>query len=146
MPNIVFQFEIEAEPAHVAEAIASEDGIRGWWTDSAEVPEGTGGVIRLGFAMAPLAFELRVDERSDEAVRWASVGAFPPHWADTELRWQLAASEGGGTSVEFRHTSWPSDDGMFGATAFTWGRLMLSLKSYVETGSTDLRLPSAPLE
>jgi len=56
VPNIVFQFEIEAEPTRVAEAIASEDGIRGWWTDSAEVPEGTGGVIRLGFAMAPLAF------------------------------------------------------------------------------------------
>jgi uncharacterized protein YndB with AHSA1/START domain len=146
MPDIVFELTIDAEPARVSDAIASEAGIRGWWTDSAEVPDGTGGVIRLGFAMAPAPFELRVDEVGEQAVRWASVGNFPPHWAGTELRWALApAPEGGGTTVSFRHAGWPSDEGMFGMTAFTWGQLMLSLKAYVETGSTDLRLPSAPI-
>ncbi len=142
MPDIVFQMDIEAPQARVADAISSQSGIRGWWTESAEVPEGDSGVMTLGFAMAPAPFELRVDERSEDAVRWASIGAFPPHWAGTEIRWQLAAAEGG-TTVSFRHAGWPSDDGMFGPTAFTWGQLMLSLKGYVESGSTDLRLPAA---
>ena len=138
--------DIDASPARVAEAIASETGISSWWTESVEVPADSGGVMRLGFAMAPLPFELRVDEASEQAVRWASVGDFPPHWAGTELHWALApAAEGGGTTVSFRHTGWPSDDGMFGRTAFTWGQLMLSLTAYVESGSTALRLPSAPL-
>ncbi len=64
MPDIVFELTIDAEPARVSDVIASEAGIRGWWTESAEVPDGAGGVIRLGFAMAPAPFELRVDEVS----------------------------------------------------------------------------------
>ena len=147
MPSIVFQVDIAARRDKVARAIASEEGVRSWWTEAAEVPAGTGGVMRLGFAMAPAPFELRVDEASDEVVRWASVGAFPPHWAGTEVSWELAESaEPAGTQVMFRHTGWPSDEGMFGATAYTWGQLMASLKAYVETGSTAMRLPSAPLE
>ena len=128
--------DIEAPQARVADAIASQSGIRGWWTEAAEVPDGEGGV------MAPVPFELRIEERSEDAVRWASIGPFPPHWAGTEIRWQLAPAEGG-TTVIFRHAGWPSDDGMFGPTAFTWGQLMLSLKGYVEAGSSDLRLPAA---
>ena len=147
MPDIVFQVDIEAERSHVARAIASEQGIRGWWTEAATVPEGVGEAMRLGFAMAPLPFELRTDEASAERVRWASVGAFPPHWAGTEMRWELVDNpDGPGTRVHFRHTGWPSDEGMFGATAFTWRQLMASLKAYAETGNTALRLPSAPLE
>ena len=147
MPDIVFQVDIEAERAAVTRAIASEEGIRGWWTEAAEVPSGVGEVMRLGFAMAPMPFELRTDEASEERVRWASVGAFPPHWADTEIRWELADNpDGPGTRVLFRHAGWPSDDGMFGMTAYTWGQLMASLKAYAETGSTAGRLPSAPLE
>ena len=147
MPSIVFQVDIEAERSQVAHAIASEAGIRGWWTEAAAVPDGVGKVLRLGFAMAPFPFELRIEEASEERVRWASVGAFPPHWTGTEMQWDVADNpDGTGTRVQFRHSGWPSDDGMFGATAYTWGQLMASLKAYAETGSTAMRLPSAPIE
>ena len=70
--------------------------------------------------MGSVPFELRVDERSDQdgcvhrnnrvdtgrETGGASAkpsSAFPPHWAGTEIRWQLAAAEGG-TTVSFRHT------------------------------------------
>ena len=145
MTDIVFRFDIEAPSARVASAIAGQDGIRGWWTEAAEVPDGESGVMRLAFAMAPAPFELRIDERSEEAVRWASIGAFPPHWAGTEIRWALAPSEQGGTTVAFRHAGFPSDEGMFGEVAFTWGGLMRSLKAYVEEGSTAGRLPPGEL-
>ena len=51
----------------------------------------------------------------------------------------------GGTTVAFRHAGFPSDEGMFGEVAFTWGGLMRSLKAYVEEGSTAGRLPAGEL-
>ena len=64
----------------------------------------------------------------------------------------------GGTLVHFNHDGWASDEGPFPSSALTWGQLMDSLKSYVETGTGmpfaarhDLRarvrrpgLPAAP--
>lgn len=143
MPDIVFQVEIAAERAIVARAVASEEGIRGWWTAAADVPSAVGGVMRLGFQKAPAPFEFRIDELSDDRVRWAHVGGMPPHWANTSVDWRFTAlPDGAGTRVDFRHEGWPGDGEGFGASAFTWGTLMASLKAYIETGSTEGRLPS----
>ncbi len=143
MPDIVFQVDIAADRATVARAVASQDGIRGWWTAAADVPAEVGGVMRLGFQKAPAPFELRIDEQNEARVRWAHVGGMPPHWANTTMEWRFTAvPDGPGTRVDFRHAHWPTDDGGFGASAFTWGTLMVSLKAYVETGATAGRLPS----
>ena len=143
MADIVFQVDIAADAATVARAVTSRDGIRGWWTAAAEVPAEVGGVMQLRFQRAPLPFELRVDERTNERVRWSLAGTFPPHWVNTTIEWRFTSvPDGPGTRVSFRHAHWPSDDGLFGETAYTWGTLMTALKRFVETGSTEGRLPS----
>lgn len=142
MPDIVFQVDIDADRATVARAVASEAGIRGWWTAKAEVPSAVGGVMKLGFAMAPLPFELRIEERSQERVRWSLAGDFPPHWVNTTIEWRFSdAPEDVGTRVDFRHNGWASDEGAYGVSAYTWGKLMTSLKAYAETGTGE-PLPS----
>lgn len=141
MPDIVFQVDIAAAPAAVARAISSESGVRGWWTARADVPTDVGGIMKLGFAAAPVPFELRIDELSDARVRWTSVGPVPPPWVNTTIEWRLGELPDGGTRVDFAHAGWPSYEGGFGMSAYTWGHLMTSLKAYAEAGTGE-PLPS----
>jgi uncharacterized protein YndB with AHSA1/START domain len=139
MARIVFELEVEAPPAAVVAALDTEAGIAGWWTPSVTFPGGVGSVVRPTFSLAPQPFELRVDEVGDGRVRWTSVGDFPPHWIGTEVVWTLTPGDGG-TKVHFSHDGWADDEGPFPSAALTWGRLMASLKQFVETGSgTPLR-------
>lgn len=136
MARIVFEFDVEAQSERIVEALDSERGIAGWWTRDVNFAGGTGSTMTLGFPIAPLPFELRVDEVSKHNVRWSSVGEFPPHWVGTEVVWTLRPSENGeGTTVHFAHHGWASDDGPLPSAAMTWGVLMTSLKRYVETGT-----------
>src|SRR5215212_10292640 len=77
MARIVFALDIEAEPDRIAEALGSAQGIAGWWTTDVSLAGGEGEVMTLGFPVAPRPFELRVDEVSEQRVRWSSVGEFP---------------------------------------------------------------------
>src|SRR5919197_3150613 len=105
MARIVFELEIEADAQRIVEALDTEQGIAGWWTRDVSYSDGVGATMKLGFPVAPMPFELRVDEVGAERVRWASVGEFPPHWAGTEVIWTLRPSEHG-TTVHFAHEGW----------------------------------------
>lgn len=136
MARIVFELGIEADPVEIVEALNTERGIAGWWTRDVKFPGGAGSTMTLGFPIAPMPFELRVDEVGEERVRWTSVGEFPPHWAGTEVAWTLRpGAAGDGTTVHFSHDGWASDEGPLPNAAMTWGILMSSLKRYVETGT-----------
>jgi uncharacterized protein YndB with AHSA1/START domain len=141
MARIVFEIPINAPAAAIVEAVDTEKGIAGWWTPTVQFAGGAGSVMRPSFAQAPVPFELTVDEVSDSTVRWTSSGSFPPHWAGTTITWTLTGDQGG-TTVHFSHDGWAGDDGLFPSAALTWGRLMDSLKQYVETGS-GMPLPGA---
>ena len=133
--EIVFTVDVNGEQAAVAQAIASTEGIRAWWTDRCEGDGSEGGTIRPAFPVAPMPFELRVDEATDSSVRWTSTGDFPPHWVGSEVSWQVAPNpDGPGVLVNFKHAGFPTDEGI-GMVAYTWGRLMTSLKTYVESGN-----------
>ena len=134
MARIVFELEIAAPASDVAEALTTEQGIAGWWTDDVSLRDGTGATMTLGFPVAPLPFRLRVDEAGEQRVAWTSIGDFPPHWAGTEVTWTLTPAQEG-TTVRFAHDGWASDDSLFATAAMTWGRLMDSLKRFAETGT-----------
>jgi uncharacterized protein YndB with AHSA1/START domain len=133
MARIVFDVEIEAPAEEIVKALDTEAGIAGWWTPSVTFPGGTGSLLEPSFSLAPVPFQLRVDEVSDERVKWTSVGEFPPHWRGTDVTWTFTPTESG-TRVHFSHDGWSNDEGPFPSSALTWGALMTSLKAYVETG------------
>lgn len=133
MARIVFELEIEAPAERIVEALDTEDGIAGWWTADVDFAGGVGSIMKPGFPVAPVPFELSVDEVGLGRVAWTSVGDFPPHWAGTRVLWTLTPTAAG-TLVHFSHDGWASDAGPFASSALTWGRLMDTLKTYVETG------------
>jgi uncharacterized protein YndB with AHSA1/START domain len=137
--RIVFDVDLAVEPERVIEALDTEAGIRGWWTDDASVPGGIGSEMTVGFPIAPARFRLQVEQVSPRRVVWRSVGEFPPHWANTTISWSLGDSPSGhgGVSLRFVHDGWANDEGPFGNAALTWGRLMDRLKRYCETGVAE---------
>jgi uncharacterized protein YndB with AHSA1/START domain len=135
MARIVFETIIDAAAGPIVQALDTEAGIAGWWTEDVRFAGGVGSQMTLGFPIAPLPFELRVDEVSPQRVRWTSVGQFPPHWVGTEVVWRLDPAGDGGTNVHFSHDGWATDGGPFPSSALTWAQLMGSLKSFVETGT-----------
>jgi uncharacterized protein YndB with AHSA1/START domain len=135
MARIVFEINIDAGPKQVLDALHTQAGIAGWWTEETDFAGEVGSVMTVGFPdRAPLPFELRAEQASEQGVVWVPVGQFPPHWVGTRIAWTLTPADGG-TLVHFDHAGWPSDTGPFPSSALTWGQLMTSLKSYVETGT-----------
>lgn len=135
MAEAVFLVDVDAPKSALTEALTTQEGIVGWWTDDAKWEEG---LISLGFAEAPERFSLRVDSESSEQISWTSVGEFPPHWAGTEIVWNLMDNpDSDGSRLFFEHKGFPAPDPMLGHTATVWGQLMGSLKRYCETGVAD---------
>jgi uncharacterized protein YndB with AHSA1/START domain len=139
MARIVFEMEVESEPDAVVAALETPDGIAGWWTEDVSFEGGVGSTMKLGFAIAPQPFELRVDEVGGRRVAWTSVGDFPPHWVGTRIVWTLRPGSAGNetTTVHFSHDGWASDEGPMPVAAMTWGQLMVSLKHFIEEGTGE---------
>jgi hypothetical protein len=93
--------------------------------------ERNGETLKLGFAVAPLPFDLRLEQSDDRTVAWRTE-SFPPHWVGTTIRWDVEPRDDGST-VNFGHDGF-SDDGHAGHAAFTWGQIMMQLKQYAESG------------
>src|SRR5260221_11926331 len=87
MPRIVFELEVDAPATQIAQALTTQPGIAGWWTDDVSLPGGAGATMTLGFPIAPLPFQLRVDKADDHQAVWSSAGEFPPHCAGPQVVW-----------------------------------------------------------
>ncbi|HWJ32219.1 MAG TPA: hypothetical protein VNR59_07750 [Gaiellaceae bacterium] len=134
MTDVHFRFDVDAEPQQVLDAVKTTDGIKGFWTSRADVPEQVGEVVKVEFAIAPAPFDLRLEQSDERTVVWRTE-TFPPHWVGTTIRWDVDARDGGST-VSFRHDGFP-DEEEAGRVAYTWGQIMVKLKQYAETGRAD---------
>jgi len=138
MPDIVMRFDTEAEPQKVREALTTSEGIQSFWTSQATVPEEVGETLMLSFSMAPMPFDLRLEQADEERVAWRPL-TFPPHWVGTEITWDLAANpEGAGTRVFMRHGGWRAEnEDQLAFATFVWGLVLARLKEYVEAGRAE---------
>jgi len=134
MTDVLFRFDVDAGPETVLEAVKTTEGVKGFWTSRAEVPAEVGETLKLEFEIAPLPFDLRLEQSDERTVVWRTE-TFPPHWVGTTVRWDVEARDGGST-VSFRHAGF-SDDEEAGRVAYTWGQIMSRLKQYAETGQPD---------
>jgi uncharacterized protein YndB with AHSA1/START domain len=103
------EIAIAAPPSEVYEAIATEGGIHGWWTEAASVDEEVGGVSRFSFGEEHGWFEMRVDSLvPGEAVGWTCVAQDQPsfedpeEWVGTRVTFGLEP-DGEGTLLRFAH-------------------------------------------
>ncbi len=101
MGDVLFTFDVDAQPDAVRRALTTSDGIASFWTDKADVPADVGETLMLGFPDAPLLFDLVLTQSEDKMITWRTA-TFPPQWVGTDIRWEISGSDGGST-VAFRH-------------------------------------------
>lgn len=132
--EMIFQLDAAADRQTVLDALTTERGIKGWWTDSATVPQQVGGTLEMTFPGMPMPFDFTLTKANHERVEWVSK-SFPPPWAGTRVLWRLEDNpEGPGTRIHMRHVDWAPGNPMLGIVTVGWGQIFANLKGYIETG------------
>jgi hypothetical protein len=84
-----------------------------------------GETVKVEFAIAPLPFDLLLEQSDERTVAWRTQ-TFPP---DVESR-------EGGSTMSFRHAGFGDEDEA-GRVAHAWGQIMVRLKEYADTGTAN---------
>ncbi len=139
MFEILHRVGIKASPEKVYAALATPQGIAGWWTTETRGDDKVGGMLHFRFTAAGHeigAFDMRIlDLQPAARVAWQVVNG-PPEWMGSAIRFELK-KEGDFTVVLFRHEGWKEPAEFMYHCSTKWAIFLMSLKSLVETGKGD---------
>jgi uncharacterized protein YndB with AHSA1/START domain len=131
MADLKHQIQIEAAPEKVFAAIATQAGLRTWWTADSVADERAGGKASFGFGRRATVFRMDIERLDSPArVTWRCTGGHP-EWEGTMFHWELAP-KGAATTLRFTHGNWKAESEYFAMCNSTWGELMHRLKDSVE--------------
>jgi uncharacterized protein YndB with AHSA1/START domain len=138
MIDIIHRIGIKASAADVYAAVATAQGVAGWWSRETTGEARVGGTLDVRFRNpagdAIGRFELEVVELvPDQRVRWR-VKAGPDEWLGTDIVFSLA-QVGDTTVVRFGHQGWRAAVEFTAHCSMKWATFLLSLRELVETGT-----------
>ncbi len=137
MVDIVHRVGIKAPVSQVYAALATIDGLAGWWTRDTSGSASPQGNITFRFH-DPAGTELGtfamtvLDLTPEKVVRWRVEGG-PAEWLGTEIEF-LLSSDGEYTIVRFGHRHWRVAVEFMAHCSMKWATFLLSLRQFVETG------------
>jgi len=137
MVDIIHRVGIKAPISKVYAALATVEGIAGWWTTETKGVSKPGGNIETRFLslsgkeIGSMAFEV-LELDPDKKVRWR-VTSGPEEWIGTDVVFNLT-QDGEYTIVLFGHKNWREAVEFTSHCSMKWAIFMLSLKELVETG------------
>jgi uncharacterized protein YndB with AHSA1/START domain len=137
MADIVHRIGIKAPATRVYEALATAEGVAGWWTRDTTGTAKVGGKINVRFLqrdgkeIGQMDFEVTRLE-PDREVRWRFL-AGPPEWVGTDATFQLTR-DGDMTILVFGHRNWKEPGDFMAHCSMKWAVFLMSLRSLVETG------------
>ena len=136
MIDIIHRIGIRAPVADVYQAIASIDGVAGWWTRETTGEAKIGGTIHVrfrdrGVLKGEMDLEV-VEQKPGEEVRWR-VTAGPPEWIGTDVTFSLSQQEEY-TVLLFGHRNWREAVEFTAHCSMKWATFLLSLRQLVENG------------
>lgn len=131
--DIQMQFDSPADPATFRAAIESADGIRAWWSARTTLADGR---LEVLFPDQARPFEFAV-EGDGARVAWRTL-EYPMWWAGTSVTFDIAPNpEGPGTRVLFGHRDYAADNPVIPIVTFVWAQILVRLKAYAETGTSQ---------
>jgi len=139
MADIVHRVGIRATPAQVYDAVATAEGVAGWWTRETTGQSRVGETITVRFRDHGAETEkgrmdLEVVTLSPDAeVTWRVRGG-PPEWLGTDITFTLTR-DGDYTVVLFGHRNWRETAEFMAHCSMKWATFLLSLRALVETGA-----------
>ena len=129
------------------QALATRDGLAGWWTNNTQGESKVGGVLQFRFGVGDFdCIAMKVLElHPAERVLWQVVDG-PKEWIGTKVSFELR-QEGDWTIVLFEHQGWKEPVEFMHHCSTKWAVFLLSLKSLLETGKgapapNDIKLDS----
>ncbi len=135
MPDIRMEVPLNAAPDKLYNALTSQDEIRLWWTQQADVVPKVGGVSEFRFYNGGVTLRLETAEMTPNSkVVWKAVSGVPD-WPGTSVVWDIVPVENGGTKLLFSHRDFASSEGSLPYTTYNWAWYIISLKKYLETGT-----------
>jgi uncharacterized protein YndB with AHSA1/START domain len=141
MVDILHRVGVEASPADVYEALATSEGIAGWWTRDTAGTSEVGASLETTFRDGDTGellgrFRLRVEElEPSRQVSWL-VEDGPAEWIGTHIDFDLK-EEDGCTIVMFGHLGWKEAVEFTHHCSTKWAVFLMSLKHLVETGAGE---------
>jgi uncharacterized protein YndB with AHSA1/START domain len=135
--DIIHRIGINAPAAKVFDAVATAQGVAGWWTRDTTGTATVGGAVttrfrrRDGSEIGRMAFEMTGLDPERE-VRWRFTDG-PPDWMGTEATFELT-QEGEMTILNFGHRNWKAPTESMAHCSMKWAVFLLSLRELVETG------------
>lgn len=153
MPGIHHALIIESPIDTVYEAICTQKGLSGWWTPDTTAKPALNSIARFQFG--PHYFkEMRVTELNpSESAKWECISG-AGEWVGTAISFKLIPGDkktlsssypemngqieqqlgDSATLLIFNHDKWKDNTLMLAECSYTWGKFLLSLKLFCETG------------
>ena len=136
MFDILHRVGIKASLDKVYKALATPEGVAGWWTTDSTGDRKAGGMINFRFTAAGHeigAFSMKILElHANTRVVWQVVTG-PAEWVGTKIRFELK-QEDDFTIVLFKHEGWKEPVEFMYHCSTKWGTFLMSMKSLLETG------------
>lgn len=137
MVNILHRVGIQATLDKVYQAIATPEGVAGWWTEQTSGEGRVGGTLDFRFSAGGAEighFTAKVlEQHANELVLWQITGG-PEEWIGTTIRFELRR-DGDYVIVLFRHEGWKEPVEFMHHCSTKWAIFMMSLKAFAETGT-----------
>jgi uncharacterized protein YndB with AHSA1/START domain len=137
MADIIHRVGIKAPISDVYAAVATVDGVAGWWTTETTGSSRSGDTIDVRF-LSPAGQEIGgmtmevVALEPDRKVHWRFKEG-PEEWIGTDAIFELQ-QDGEYTILNFGHRNWREPVEFMAHCSMKWATFMLSLKELVETG------------
>ena len=134
MPDIRHRVAISAPLEGVYEAVATTEGLSGWWTrDGVRGESSEGSRLQFFFGQPKPAAVMEVTRLDPGGhVSWDCVEGHDD-WVGTKVAFDLTGNDGE-TVVLFTHADWREPVEFMAHCSARWAYFLLSLKSYTETG------------
>ena len=137
MVDIIHRIGIKAPAFQVYAALATVEGVAGWWTRDTTGESKLGGAVNVlfrspsGSELGQMVFDV-IDLTPNERVRWR-ITSGPEEWLGTEITFSLS-QDGDHTVVAFGHKNWREAVDFMAHCSMKWATFLLSLRDLVETG------------
>ena len=137
--DIKNQLQINASPQKVYEAITTQQGFEGWWSQVCHISSSVGELSFMKFVKEGriVGMYFRIDElQKDKKVIWSCVQNGNPCWVNTKLTFEIEKTNDGCLLTFIHHNfdeKWKGTP-LYTMTVDGWNFFMNSLKSYCETG------------
>ena len=132
---------IEAAPSAVYAAIATQEGLRAWWTPTCTADAHAGG--RAHFEFGRTQTDMSIEQLDvNRGVRWFCTRAYiasdtleaNAEWVGTEIVFRLTPTIDGRTRLDFEHVGLVPALECYDLCRSGWNHFLASLQQLVETG------------